>query len=158
MSENILTQEHLKEFLSYDAETGAFTWRVRTSNRVRVGAVAGCRHSAGYRMIRVCGKLYKAHRLAWLYIRGPWPQGEIDHINGANDDNRLANLRDVNHTENMQNQRGVRGYDRNGKSWQARIWLGGKKICLGTFQTTAEARAAYLTAKKIYHPTAPAMA
>jgi hypothetical protein len=50
------------------------------------------------------GKLYKAARLAWLYIHGESPENQIDHINRVRDDNRLANLKDVTSSENNNNK------------------------------------------------------
>ena len=37
----MLTQERLKELLSYDPATGDFTWKIQSGNRISVGMVAG---------------------------------------------------------------------------------------------------------------------
>lgn len=153
--ELLLSQDELKRLLHYDAATGVFTRRVRTSYAIRVGDVAGCDNGEGYRNIRIHGRFYVAHRLAWLYVHGEWPIGWIDHIDGNRDNNRIVNLRCVTASENMQNQRGRRGTGRNGSGWSARISLNRKKYHLGTFPTEAEAHAVYLEAKKVMHPTAP---
>jgi hypothetical protein len=64
-------------------------------------AEGGCRkrcwkqNSLGYVQIKISGKLYHAHRLAWLYVYGYMPEKEIDHINRIRDDNRIANLREA---------------------------------------------------------------
>jgi len=50
-------------------------------------------------------KTYAAHRVAWFLHHGAWPMGEIDHINGNAQDNRIANLRDVTHKENTRNMK-----------------------------------------------------
>ncbi|WP_428999737.1 HNH endonuclease signature motif containing protein [Stenotrophomonas maltophilia] len=58
--------------------------------------------------------MYRQHRLAWLYMTGQWPSGEIDHINHDRSDNRWHNLRDVSHQANQQNRAGAskgRKYD-----------------------------------------------
>jgi hypothetical protein len=85
-----LTAERLRELLNYDPDTGVFTWRVRPVHSHRVGDIAGSvRTTRGYRLIGVAGRVYKAHRLAWLYMMGEWPKDQIDHINRDPSDNRF---------------------------------------------------------------------
>lgn len=98
-----LTQERLKEFLEYNPETGIFRWIKKTNGRGVLGGEAGTDHS-GYRMIGVSGQRYLAHRLAWLYIYGEMPGGEVDHINHDRSDNRIKNLRAVSHKINSRNR------------------------------------------------------
>ena len=147
----MLKVERVRALLHYDPETGVFTRKVRTSNRINIGDVAGGKDAKGYICIRVDGKTYKAHRLAWLYMHGAWPTGEIDHINGVRDDNRITNLRNVTKSQNQQNQRSVRGYSRDGKRWKSQIRVGGEFFHLGCFATQKEAHAAYLKAKQALH-------
>jgi hypothetical protein len=156
-----LSAERLRELLDYDPETGVFRWKaVSSKNQVRVGDVAGCVETNGYRRIRVYGRAYQAHRLAWLHVYGRWPVGEIDHINGAKDDNRISNLREATRSENLQNQRrATRGsktgflgvYPSFGK-FGAQIMLAGKTRHIGTFETAEQAHAAYVRAKRELHP------
>lgn len=91
----MLTAERLRELLSYDPETGWFTWRVtRSSNgRADAGSRAGALRSDGYRHVTVDQHKYKEHRLAWLYMTGKWPEADLDHKNNTRDDNRFSNLR-----------------------------------------------------------------
>lgn len=155
-----LTQDELKKFLRYDAETGFFTWIRSVGARSPVGGKAGRIRSDGYRRIGIFGKVYAEHRLVWFYVHGAWPRGQIDHINGDRVDNRLSNLRDVSSNENMQNRRrahrnsstGVLGVRVFGKKFIAQISLGGRVVYLGMFQKLAEAEAAYLNAKRSMHP------
>ena len=157
-----LTQAELKRLLHYDPETGVFTWRVRASDKVRIGQIAGCTHGKGYRLIRVLGRLYLAHRLVWLYMRGETPPKGVDHINGVRDDNRMANLRRATHAENNQNQRKPQPRNRSGflgvcphsrcNRWVAQISLGNKTRYIGLFPTPKEAHQAYLEAKRDLHP------
>lgn len=130
MATDLITQSKLKSLLTYDADTGKFCWAVSTSNRTPVGSVANCRDKNGYVVIRVDKKLYKAHRLAWLYEYGVWPTKNIDHINQTPGDNRIANLREADQHENNQNRRvqrnsqsGVTGvsWNKTHNLWQARI-------------------------------------
>ena len=57
----------------------------------------------GYLEIRVGGKNYPAHRMAWFLTHKRWP-GIIDHINRTKTDNRLCNLREVTPAENNRNK------------------------------------------------------
>lgn len=137
-----LTQEYLRSVLSYDRDSGLFTWTKRVAARVRVGDVAGSL-SEGYVQIRVLGKSRKAHRLAWLYMTGKLPDHPIDHINGVRSDNRWANLREAPGSLNNQNLKrayknsstGLLGVYRKGDSWMSKISHNGKEYYLGLFDT-----------------------
>ena len=141
-----MDQQRLKELLSYDAETGIFTWIRRHNN------VAGATDAYGYIVIRLDKVLYKAHRLAWLYAYGVLPLQNLDHINQIKNDNRIANLREVTQSQNMQNVMGIKGisWDKSRKKWCARIKVMYKNIYLGRFTTKEEAIAARKSAEAIY--------
>jgi hypothetical protein len=64
-------------------------------SNMKAGEIAGYVKADGYRYIEIDGVEYKACDLAWLYVYGVWPIGEIEHINGERDDDRIANLRDT---------------------------------------------------------------
>ena len=164
MSDNILTQERLKELLSYDPETGVFVRIKQTSSNAKIGDVAGAARRDGYRIIQIDHKQFTAHRLAWLYMTGAFPPDQIDHIDRNPTNNRFANLRAVTQSENMHNlgkskynSSGYRGvnYQKCCKKWYASIKLNNVQKNLGRFSTPEEASAAYLAAQKIYHPTCP---
>lgn len=148
-----LTADRLRELLDYDPETGVFTWRVSRSN-VHAGTTAGSAHRVmGYRLIRVDGHKYMAHRLAWLYTTGRWPLGEIDHINRDGLDNRIVNLRDASRSQNAGNQKrrttntsGLKGASPLRGKWQGKICVRGEQIYLGLFDTPEAAHAAYCAA------------
>lgn len=146
-----LTQARLKEVLKYDPETGQFTWLVSTSNRVKVGAVAGYSRWDGYVCIRIDGILYLSHRLAWLYMTGEWPENEIDHRDLDKSNARWENLRPATRQQNAANMAtwsatGFKGVHKDGKGYGARIKIDGKKKYLGYFLTPEEANAAYVKA------------
>lgn len=92
MKPNELTQEKLKEIVSYDPETGIFLWKERAHGR-RVGVQIGS-IDEGYRMIHIQGVNYYAQRLAWLYVHGAWPTRLVRFQNGDTTDCRIENLRD----------------------------------------------------------------
>ena len=77
----MLTQDRLKELFNYDSATGVFTRIKTTSSRAMKGFIAGSVSSHGYLRIRIDGRVYFAHRLAWLYEFGEFPLGIMDHIN-----------------------------------------------------------------------------
>jgi hypothetical protein len=68
--ENGLTAARLRELLHYDPETGVWKWQVVTSRRVHIGAIAGYQNNKGRHTIRVDGRRYAAHHLAFLYMTG----------------------------------------------------------------------------------------
>lgn len=153
-----LTSDGLRAELTYDPETGHFT---RACWRQGRGGHAGTINNLGYRLIRVGGWRYRAHRLAWLYVHGAWPAGQIDHINGIRDDNRIANLRDVPDIINQQNRRnphkgsqvpflGVK-LAKQPNRFVAGIKDAGRHVHLGVFDSPEEAHAAYLDAKRELH-------
>lgn len=78
----------VRRILDYDEHSGKLYWNKDVAYNVKSGDLAGYKSSRGYINIKIHGKMYLAHRLAWLYSRGVWPQ-IIDHINGIKDDNRL---------------------------------------------------------------------
>lgn len=155
-----LTQEVLKENLNYDPNTGIFTRR--HSFRVcTAGDVAGFSNGKkNYIRIKLLGDRFLAHRLAWLYVYGTWPENQIDHINCDKTDNRICNLRVVNQFENMQNRispplrntSGYLGVSKHRKKWRAQIRANNVHINIGTFATPEEAHNAYLEAKRRLHP------
>ncbi len=121
------------------------------------GAVAGRYNTDGdgYRQIGINRRLYKKHRLAWLYMTGAWPRHEIDHINGDRGDNRFCNLREATASENRRNMRkrvnntsGYKGVSLDAERglWRARITVDGKDKLLGRFRSPERARIAYIFA------------
>jgi len=98
----MLTQKRLKELLHYNPETGIFVWKISVSN-IKAGSTAGYEMSAGYSEIGIKNKRYYVHHLAWLYMYGEFPKGDIYHINHNRSDNRISNLRTVTRQENTRN-------------------------------------------------------
>lgn len=150
----------LRALLEYSPKTGQFVRLVDVSN-ARAGQVAGTLHKRGYLHIRVGGIIFKAHRLAFLWMTGAWPAGEVDHINGIKTDNRWSNLRDATAFINAQNHQKARSDSKTGlrgASFCARagkfvgqIQTRGKKKTLGYFESAEAAHAAYMQAKKTLH-------
>ena len=109
----------------------------------------------GYVSIRLNGKRYAGHRLAWLYMTGKWPKTPLDHINAISSDNRWENLREADGSQNQANKRlsrqntsGFKGvsWREDGAKWVAQIRVRGRCIYLGRFNTPEQAHAAYVAA------------
>ena len=126
----MLTQEALKQALTYNPTTGEFT----KNGYSKCGTVS----SKGYISIYVLGERHYAHRLAWLYMTGKWPTDEIDHKNRKRKDNRWVNLREVTRVQNNHNKSGQAwkisyiGYQHG--AWCVRVQRGkyiGRFTCFG---------------------------
>ncbi len=124
------------------------------------GTITSCCSSHGYRVIRIDNQLIMAHRLAWLYVHGELPSGEIDHINGDRSDNRLANLRLATRVQNNQNTKtrtdntsGHKGvcFHKQAGRWMAYINASGKRTYLGLHNSKEEAAQAYAAAAQELH-------
>ena len=161
-----MDHQELIGLLRYEPDTGQFFWRVNRRGGCKSGDVAGSFDAAHrgqrYWRIMVFRKRCAAHRLAWFYVHGRWPDSEIDHINGDALDNRICNLREVGRFGNAQNLRkarvdseigliGVRR--RRSGRFQAVISAYGNRLSVGTYSTPQEAHAAYVASKRIVHST-----
>ena len=155
-----LTHKRLLDVLFYNKNTGHFFWLKRLSKNVPVGRVAGYSRNDGRKKIRIDGVKYYASRLAWFYVNGKWPSGEMDHINGTRSDDRIINLRDVSTKINRQNRH---FHDKDSKvcflgvslapsgRYRAQITTNKKITRLGVFDTPEEAYKAYVKAKRVLH-------
>lgn len=160
-----LELQDLHSILAYDPETGAFIWKRARGGKAIAGATAGIINRDGYRRIAIYKKPYMAHRLAWFYVHGVWPEKFIDHIDGNPANNAISNLRQCSHSENHQNRVSliakpshlIGAQKVKGGKWRARICAGGKQIYIGTFDTPEEAASAYREAKKKHHPFQPSV-
>jgi hypothetical protein len=149
-----MTPERLREVLSYDPQTGEFRWRIPLSRKLKVGKVAGRVTDQSYITIRIDGRDYLAHRLAWLYVTGEWPAKQIDLRNRNRSDIRWSNLREATNAQNQANSRDRRTLSR-GVDWvpgrnrfRARIKAAGRSFFLGYFRTEQQASRAYRSAAR----------
>lgn len=152
-----LSREKLEEVLRYNEETGQFIWRKRLSTRCDTGKIAGAIHPEGYIIIGLNGFSYLAHRLAWLYMTGAWPEEQIDHINQDRTDNRWENLRGVTGYENHKNCKlfsnntsGVTGvyYSNKTNKWISQIKANNKACYIGSYEDFFEACCARKSAER----------
>lgn len=144
----MLTQKRLRQVLSYDSETGVFTW-VRGS---MVGKVAGTLHdSRGFLKVSIDGKRYMLHRLAWLWMTGAMPRSNVEHHDGNHSNNRWANLvagdrmQKTAHREPRRIATDIDGVWSVADRFEAVINIDGQTLNIGDFATAEEAQLAITT-------------
>jgi hypothetical protein len=143
----------LRELFSYDPVTGVLTYRISKPGNWKI--IKGRRASTfnkinGYRAVGINKFSYPEHRIVFAIFHGRWPQGQIDHINGVRDDNRIENLREATRSQNNQNKapnknkssKGIRFYEATQK-WQVRIRLNKISYCLGCYSDKKTAQETY---------------
>lgn len=157
-----ITAAALRSLLTYDPETGRFHWRVRRNAHggpVMPGDEAGHKADDGHVLIGVDGRVYRAHRLAWLYVHGVMP-ARVMHRNGQRDDNRLDNLQPGTpaqiarnlqrpHRDNLTGRLGVTLHA--GGKYAAHICTAGRVRHIGLFATADAAHQAYAAEKRVEH-------
>ncbi len=146
-----IIQERLKKLYNYEPKTGIFT-------KKKTRKVASSMHN-GYIRITIDYKDYYAHRLAFLYMNGIFPESIVDHKNHIKSDNRWSNLRIVSHQENCKNfpmnknnssgENGVYWHARDNR-WIAFIYIDGKKKHIGCFKNREDAASARTEANLKY--------
>ena len=155
--EQFLDVKQLFDYLSYNPDTGEFTWLMNPARSRLVGEIAGNVNKRGYVSIWIDGFHFSAHRLAWAMSNGEWPLLDIDHINENKSDNRICNLRHASRSENMFN----RGKNKNNTSgmkgvtfckgtgmWRAKMMISRKSMTIGRFKSIEEASVAYFEKAK----------
>lgn len=156
----MITQSELKQILDYNPDTGIFTWKINKGGKAKCGTIANSIDSKGYIRIQINNKRNSAHRLAWLYIYGSFPNNMIDHINGNKIDNRIYNLREATVNENQYNRKvpinntsGIKGvyFDKSRNKWVAELKCNSKKIHIGRFNDIELAQIAINEARNKYH-------
>ncbi len=153
----MLTQARLKEAIDYDPTTGVFVNKIRRG-KVLAGDVLGCvKDDRGVVVIGIDHGLYRAHRLAWLWMTGKWPKEDIDHKDGNPSNNRWENLREATDSQNLSNMKkpitntsGRKGVSRrwDGKAWQVHIRANGKSTYVGSHTDLDKAHKMYADAAR----------
>lgn len=138
----MLTAEQARELLSYDPETGELSWVPGAAGSLNRRGIAGGPHPGGYWMVKVGGRNYSAHRLAWLIQTGEWPLHQVDHINRSRADNRWCNLRAASRNENCRNS-SISANNTSGaqnvnwhktmRKWAVSLCINSKKKWIGAF-------------------------
>jgi hypothetical protein len=150
---NPITQEELKSKLYYDSDTGIFTW-------IKSNKIAGYSREDGYSFIRLPNKLYRTHKLAWLYMYGKISKKEIDHIDGNPKNNAINNLRLCTSSQNKYNTKlrkdntiGIKGvyWYKKSQKWHVKLNYNKKHLHLGYFQDFFEACCIIISARNKLH-------
>lgn len=167
--------ELLNKLLRYDAEAGKLFWQKRSQDTMTsqdycdrwnarwANKEAFSTIIDGYKVGKIFGRPFRAHRVIWALVNGSWPKNDIDHINGNRTDNRILNLRDVSKVENARNcairknnTSGATGvsWSKNDKRWRAGICIDGKEFFIGNFLEKADAISARKKAERDagFHP------
>lgn len=157
----MITVNRLKELMTYNQETGEFFWSVNRGS-AKAGSVAGYKFNVypgrSYIRIKVDGLNLYAHRLAYMYMTGEYPENEIDHIDGDGSNNKWANLRHVTPSLNQRNRR-LQNNNKSGfcgvmepreihNKWTAFVRHKGKTKILGYFDKKEDAIKARLNHNK----------
>ena len=155
-----MTRKQIEERMVCDPEAGTLTWR---EGSTRVGELAGkevgCLNGDGYRVVNLDGRLFRVHRLIWLYAHGTFPKF-LDHRDGNRSNNKISNLRRVTKSQNNWNgktphtntsgAKGVTQYGSAGK-WRACVTKHGKQYCRAGFETFEQAKAAAQSLRLTLH-------
>jgi hypothetical protein len=155
-----ITYDEIHKLFNYNPETGIFTNKVFRGPKAEKKAVAGALNGDGYWQIQVNRKSYLAHRLAWLFFYGYFPEYGLDHRDRIRHHNWIDNLREATQSCNAKNCKiqsnntsGITGV-----SWakQAKKWMvciqneHHKVVCIGYFTSKLEAAQARYEAELKY--------
>lgn len=152
----MITFTELMYLVTYDPETGIMTRSEKANGKWKEGENIGS-DSDGYLNCSIKNRVYKVHVLAWMYMTGEYPRGDIDHINHIKSDNRFSNLRLVTKIENSHNlemsKANTSGYtgvswNKAKNKWRARIKVNKKERFLGYFEDIEDAKKAWDEARK----------
>lgn len=155
-----VTHERLKELLSYDPLTGHFRWLRKTCNHHNnfKSEMITTKDSKGYRIVKIDGRQYRLHQIAWCYMTGSFSEIFIDHINGDKSDNRFDNLREATGSQNQwnttvrrDNKSGFKGVSFKDGKWRARCAVKGKTFELGRFSNIEDAVKAVHFFREVNH-------
>jgi len=140
---------------------GHLYWKSKPSNRVniKVGDLAGYKNAQDYMAVGIHGRKYKNHRIIFFMHHGYIPD-EIDHIDGNTLNNKIENLREATHAQNMANKKqyvnslsGVKGvsWHKAAKKWYVQIRSNQKHLFQGLFNDLELAELVAIEARNKYH-------
>lgn len=155
-----LSADKFRELFRYDPETGSLARLARAGGRACQAGHAGYVDPRGYPRVQINRRSHLVHRLAFLYMTGRWPDGDVDHIDGNTGNNKWSNLRIATKAQNLANAKrskhntsGFKGvYFRSDRQkWCAEIRTERRRIWLGVYETREEAVSVRKTATTKYH-------
>jgi hypothetical protein len=156
----VVTADSVRKLLYYSVVTGRFYSLVDRYSVKAGDRLGSIDKSDGYGVISLNGRVYQAHRLAWLYVTGEWPEELIDHANRDRSNNAWHNIRSADMSQNNSNvqrrrdntsgYKGVTWRPDKGK-WQARVWANGKAYSGGHFADKEQANLAAIALRNKLH-------
>ena len=174
----ITNPELLHELFYFEEQTGELFWKERTekwffggerpaqgraqswNNRYANKPALCFKNKDGYFVGALFSKRVRRHQIIWAMAHKTWPEGQIDHIDGDPQNNRLDNLRLVSPSENSKNRKltvcnksGVVGvyFNESHKKWCASIsTTPRKRKHLGSFLDKLDAVQARKSAEVLY--------
>ena len=165
------TAEYLRSRVSYDPATGVFVWlahpgkanghrawdRQWAGKQIAVREVQSPSGGGVYLIFRFLGRWYGAHRIAWLYMTGVWPEAEIDHRDCDSLNLKWDNLRAATRGQNQANKRpmrnnwlGIKGVYKRRSKYAAQINDGGTRH-IGSFNCPTAASIAFAREHRRIH-------
>ena len=116
---------------------------------------AGTKLASGYGVMNIYPKMYKAHRLAYLWTKGPIPEGmQVDHVCHNPGCVRPEHLRLVTNKQNQENQKGPQTRNRSGYrgvywnkergKWGTLVCHQGRRYHAGHYDDPEQANAAVI--------------
>lgn len=146
----MVTQQRLHELFVY-----------KDGNLIRNGKIAGSVNKQGYRCICVDYKIYRAHRLVFLYHHGYLPE-QIDHVDKNPGNNMIENLRPATNGQNCMNRgmmrnntSGAKGvfWDKEVCKWRVAVRINRKLKSFGRYVDKELAELVAVMAREKHHGT-----
>lgn len=158
-----ISEDEIKEInrrVRYEPMTGRFYWKIDIGGNggMTGDEILNRKCGRGYLRMRICGRSYTLHRIAWLISKSEWPD-QIDHIDHNRVNNIISNLRAVNNAQNQRNSKldkrntsGVHGvtWSKRYMKWVVQLGHDGRNIYLGRYEDLAEAIEVRLAANERY--------
>ena len=141
------TEDQLKAMKTrYEVNGGKLVAKVDYCN-IKVGCEVGFETNHGYRQVGVLGRNFLTHHIVWFLCKGQWPNLPLDHINGDKSDNRIENLRELSHEQNLRSFASIRGavafrgvyFHKSKSKFAATAGYNNKQKHIGLYDTAEEA-------------------
>ncbi|HDT5935407.1 TPA: HNH endonuclease [Enterobacter kobei] len=149
----------INELIHYGSDTGIFTWKKDRGAIAKKGDPLRQVDSKGYTRVKIAGKKYLLHRIAFYLYYGEEPEF-IDHINSIRSDNRIENLRACTLSQNgfnvgltSRSTTGVKGvaWNKASQKYQCTIKVKGKSFYFGLYDDIELAELVAMEARLKFH-------
>lgn len=143
----------------FEYKDGLLLWKEDRSNTVKKGSLVGYTNLEGYRTTFIFGRTFYVHKIIWEMFNGD-TLNEVDHKDRVLLNNKIENLREATHQQNVRNistpkhnSSGIKGvcWHKKNQKWNAQIGINGKRKSLGYFDDIEDAEASYKEASLAIH-------